>query len=250
MIDPARSHYARYGTKAEGRPTLLLIHGAGGASTVWPDVLLGLKTCQTVLLDLPGHGRSPQPGRRTISHYADAVTRFIDSQSLSNVLIGGHSMGGAVALELARRELPNLRGLVLIGSSSRLRVGLPLFATLSNDFNQAADMISEWSFAKDAPPGLRQQATESMRVCGSLVTTGDFLACNHFDVTADLEQMALPALIISGTADRMVPHRHSAKTAAAMPQATFQALEGVGHYPMQEKSATVARLIEAFVGSV
>lgn len=79
-----------------------------------------------------------------------------------------------------------------------------------------------------------------------MTMTGDLLACNAFDRRAALPDITLPVLVISGTADRMVPHRHSAATAAALPQATLATVEGAGHFVMQETPAEAGRLMAAF----
>lgn len=228
-------------------PALILLHGAAGSAAVWPRALLELPGTHTVAIDLPGHGRSPQPGRRSVRQYADSVAQFLRDEALSEVIIAGHSMGGAVALELARRQLPGVRGLILLSSSGRLRVGGPLFAALSDDFAQAATLLAGLSFAAEAPDELRQAAVAEIIDCGTLVTTGDFLACNHFDLTAELPNIALPTLVISGTADQMVPLRYSAATAAALPNATLRPIEGAGHFVMREAPDEVALLVKSFV---
>lgn len=226
-------------------PTLLLLHGAGSAATVWPEALLDLVAPATAL-DLPGHGEAPPPGRRTIAHYANVVIDHIEAAGLSDVVIVGHSMGGAIALEAAHRRHPALRGVVLLGSSGRLRVSPMLFDLLGTDFGAATALIGELGFAPEAEPELREMVREELLRCGPAVTVGDFLACSRFDLTAQLPMIPLPALIISGTADQLVPQRFCAATAAAMPNATFHAIEGAGHYLMLEAPGAVGRRIDAF----
>ena len=225
---------------------MLLIHGAGGSAAVWPAAIRERPGIQTIALDLPGHGRSPQPGRRSIAHYADAVSEFIRREKLHRVVVAGHSMGGAIALELARRRLPELAGAILLGAGGRLRVNPLLFTALSEDFPGAVQTITSLSFAEDAPEALRRANTSEMLRCGSPVITGDLLACNRFDLTAALPSIALPVLLISGTADRMVPHRHSAATAAALPNATLQSVDKAGHLVMQEAPHQVAEHMADF----
>ena len=63
-------------------PALLLLHGAGGSHLVWPGALRRLARTRVVALDLPGHGRSAPPGRRTIAHYTATVADFIAAVGL------------------------------------------------------------------------------------------------------------------------------------------------------------------------
>ena len=92
--------------------TLLFIHGASSSSDVWMDEVTSLSNCRSIMLDLPGHGRSAPPGRRTVAHYAAAVEDFIHSLALERPILVGHSMGSAIALAIAHR------GLVQIGRAS------------------------------------------------------------------------------------------------------------------------------------
>jgi pimeloyl-ACP methyl ester carboxylesterase len=237
-------------TRDPATPTLVLLHGAGGSAMVWPPELLSLPGVNVAALDLPGHGGAPRPGRRTVRQYATAVAETVSASGLSSLVLVGHSMGGAIALELAAAGLPGLRGLVLLGTSGRLRVGQPLFEALSDDFSAATTRISELSFGPGTPPALRQAAAEELRRCGSMTLTGDFLACNGFDRRAALPTLEMPTLVISGSADRMVPPRHSEATAAALPQGAFSLIEGVGHFVMQEAPALVGEQVAKFVSRV
>ena len=87
-----------------GRP-ILLVHGLGGSVRSWDLIapLLG-DTRELVIIDLPGHGRSPAiPGRQTISAFADEISKFIDASSLGGVDLVGSSVGARLVLELSRR---------------------------------------------------------------------------------------------------------------------------------------------------
>ena len=92
-VNNRRLFYTHQQPAAAG-PALLLLHGAGGSHLVWPGALRRLAETRVLALDLPGHGRSAPPGRRTIAHYAAAVNDFIAAAGLPEVVIAGHSMGG------------------------------------------------------------------------------------------------------------------------------------------------------------
>jgi pimeloyl-ACP methyl ester carboxylesterase len=75
-----------------GRP-LLLVHGLGGSVRSWDTIAAALSVSREVILvDIPGHGRSPPiPGRQTISAFADVLTEFIEGERLGSVdLVGNH----------------------------------------------------------------------------------------------------------------------------------------------------------------
>jgi len=82
-------------------PSLILIHGSGGDHTHWPDALFSLTNANVYGLDLPGHGKSSGPGRRKVDEYADFVDAFSRALDLSDVILAGHSLGGAIVQTLA-----------------------------------------------------------------------------------------------------------------------------------------------------
>lgn len=114
------------------RPVVLCLHGAGGSFRNFYHLFKDMgKTWPVVVPDLPGHGKSaPLPGTLTIPAYADFVESFLLALAglwgrRPPVILLGHSMGGAIALEYAitRQGAPTApAGLVLIGASARMRV--------------------------------------------------------------------------------------------------------------------------------
>ena len=69
---------------------------------------------------------------------------------------------------------------------------------------------------------------------------GDFLACSNFDLSARLEEIALPVLVIASDCDRMVPLKVSLKMAEKLPNSEFVSLENCGHFQHIEQTAKVA----------
>jgi pimeloyl-ACP methyl ester carboxylesterase len=90
-----------------GEP-LLLLHGVGMCKEWWKPVLPRLAAShEVVALDLPGHGESarlPSDEDPTIERLTDAVTAFAREQGWERPHVAGISMGGLIALELARRH--------------------------------------------------------------------------------------------------------------------------------------------------
>src|SRR5256885_1279110 len=89
-----------------GEP-LLLIHGIGSSHRCWAPVIAELAAQHDVVaVDLPGFGASaplPPEVSRTVPSLVDAVERQLDALGLESVHVAGNSMGGWIALELARR---------------------------------------------------------------------------------------------------------------------------------------------------
>jgi pimeloyl-ACP methyl ester carboxylesterase len=90
-------HYADFGGQG---PTIVLVHGLGGAYSNWLAVGPALaRRGRVVALDLPGFGRSKRSRRGTsVDVMGEALARFIDSMSKEPVYLVGNSMGGALAI--------------------------------------------------------------------------------------------------------------------------------------------------------
>jgi pimeloyl-ACP methyl ester carboxylesterase len=229
------------------RPTLLLIHGAGGRHLDWPAKVRFLPETTVYALDLPGHAQSEGPGRDTIDAYADDVAAFMEAVGLERVVLVGHSMGGAIALTLALRRTPQVVGLVLVGTSARLRVGEIILDNILPNFPKALDLIFKFAWSSQARPVQVGLAKRLMRENGPEVVYGDFWACHHFDVRARLGEITLPTLVLSGAADQMTPAKFGQALAAGIPGAKFVVIDRVGHFLMQEAPERVAGEIKQFL---
>ena len=230
-------------------PALLLLHGAAGSHLVWPGALRRLAGTRVLALDLPGHGRSAPPGRRTIAHYSAAVAGFIAALGLPEVVLAGHSMGAAIALTVALEPPAALRGLVLLSAGPRLRVNDTLLGGGLADFEAVANFIVEYGFAA-APDELRRKTQLAILDTGATTTYGDFLACSRFDARAQLAGVHLPALVIGGSEDRLVPPRQADALADGLPHARRARLDGAGHFVMLERPEETAALVPGFLADL
>ncbi|MBA3428558.1 MAG: alpha/beta fold hydrolase [Actinobacteria bacterium] len=114
IADLAGTHL-RYLSGGSGSPVILL-HGLGGSSSNWIELLGGAAERFRVLApDLPGHGRSARlPARAGVTAFADAVAALLEHEHATPALVVGHSFGGLVGLRLAHRRPDLVRGLLLV----------------------------------------------------------------------------------------------------------------------------------------
>lgn len=238
---------------ARGR-TLLLVHGAGGSHLDWPIELRRLEETAVASLDLPGHGRSTPPGHQTIEGYADVVQAFIETTGLENVVVVGHSMGGAIAQALALRGLTQLSGLILIGTGARLPVSPAILEGVGNEdgaaFAVAVSLINRYAWRKKSDPTHRKKSYATMLTTGSETLHGDFFACSQFNSHAQLHNVQLPTLIISATEDKMVPVKFGKQLVEQIPNAQFEIVEDSGHYIQLEQPRVVSSLITNFLNNL
>jgi pimeloyl-ACP methyl ester carboxylesterase len=231
----------------EDGPVLVLIHGAGGSRLHWPPQMRRLSVVTVHTLDLPGHGRSEGSGCETIAGYVAAVTAFLDHCAVDSAVVIGHSMGGAVAQELALSEPDYVSSLVLIGTGARLRVDPGILEAIEHDFENAVDIVTQYAWSPDTDAALKELGRRALSDTGSQVLLGDFLACDRFDVMNRLGAIEVPALVIGGSADRLTPLTYSRFLSEQIPHAQLVVVEGAGHMVMLEQPETVGDAVEAFV---
>lgn len=246
-LDGRRLHYTD--SARNGPTTLLLLHGAGGSARLWPNAMRELIGARVLALDLPGHGQSTPPGRRTIPHYAAVVERFIIALGLQRVVLGGHSMGAAIALTAAWQSPAAVQSLVLMGGSARMPVADVLLGGALSSLNDAATFVAEYGLPH-AAPDLKAIVREELLAAGATTTFGDFLACSRFDLRSRLGAITQPALVLIGAEDQLVQPRFMESLARELPRAQATRLPGAGHFAMLDQPAEMARHIQRFLDSL
>ncbi len=218
----------------------------------WPPQIRRLKGFTMFALDLPGHGRSAGEGCRSIRGYAEATLAWAQAVGINQAVWIGHSMGGAVALEMALLHPGRVLGIALLGSAAGLRVNPKLIdlASSAATSGQAVEKIVRWSFSKQAPPRLVELTRNRMSETLPEVLLADLLACDAFDVTPQLSQITQPALVMCGTEDRMTPLDAARALAKALPHGRLQAIPQAGHMLMLERPDAVADLLRAFLETI
>ncbi len=101
-INENRVFYRKSKKTNNTKKTIIFIHGSGGDGFVWEYQLNGLSEFITVIIpDLPGHGKSEGLCFGSAKDYAGWINDFAESLNLSSFYLAGHSLGGAVAQEIA-----------------------------------------------------------------------------------------------------------------------------------------------------
>lgn len=246
-LDKGKVFYAQKRPRHSEEPAVLFVHGAGGNHQHWLAQMAGLGGVHTLAPDLPGHGRTDGPGFSSIREYGDWLLTFMTSLGLCRSIIVGHSMGGAIALNLALRHQSQVTGLVLIATGARLRVSPALLDTLRENPARVAELLASYAYGPDALPEVIESGRHQIAATDPLTLLGDFLACDAFDERADLSRIVTPALVLCGTNDLMTPLKYSTYLSERISGSTLQAVEGAGHMVMLERPDTVTQAIDKFL---
>ena len=235
---------------SHARLTMMLVHGAGENHLVWPASLRRIDGVQVCALDLPGHGKSGGQGRASVSDYAAVVSGFLDALGVQRAVIGGHSMGGAIAQQFALSYPQRAAGLVLVATGGRLRVAPAILNGMLTDWPGTLDLVNRYAWGPDAPEEMVRLGRAQLAEGDPQVAANDYTACNAFDVMERLGQITAPTLVIGGTADQMTPEKYAAYLAQKIPGARLAMIKGAGHMVMLEQPEQVARHVSEFLATI
>jgi pimeloyl-ACP methyl ester carboxylesterase len=246
-------YYSLHCERGTENPPLVLIHGAAGTHLYWPPEIRRLSGYCVYAIDLPGHGKSSTlDGQQTIADYAGYLVQWLESIHIRRAVFVGHSMGGAIALNLAMDHPEYVVGLGLISSGARLRVHPELlkYAADRTTYLKAADLLVSCSFSSSTPPRLVELASKRLLETRQSVFSGDLRACDRFDVIDRLSALAQPTLVVCGEEDQMTPVRFAQFLANTMPAAQLLTIPHAGHMVMLEQPAAVADGLGAFLHGI
>ncbi|AZL70801.1 MULTISPECIES: acetoin dehydrogenase dihydrolipoyllysine-residue acetyltransferase subunit [Pseudomonas] len=236
----------------EGGTPLVLVHGFGGDLNNWLFNHPALAAERRVIaLDLPGHGESAKALQQgDLDELSDAVLALLDHLDIPRAHLAGHSMGGAVSLNLARRAPQRVASLSLIASAG---LGEAINGQYLQGFVAAANRnaLKGPMSLLFADPGLvtRQLLEDMLKfkrlegVDSALQQLSAALADGdrqRHDLRAVLGQH--PALVLWGAADAIIPASHADSL-----DAEVQVIPAVGHMVQMEAAEQVNQQLLAFL---
>jgi pimeloyl-ACP methyl ester carboxylesterase len=248
-------------------PPVVLVHGWGIHSYLWRKNLPALIAAghRVVALDLPGHGGSslPAPGECTLAALTAHLRAVLDALALPRVALVAQSMGGRIALELARVDPARVSRVVLFGS-----VGLgesPPVAPLAGRVPlpqglPAGLLLRRWMVhvAKYFAYGTRGQFTEAdvdaywQAAQRPGVIAALWQVLGEFDwrvLPAEaLAAVRVPVLVCFGTRDRTVSPRGVDARVAHLPQGEMHWVRDAGHVVCEECPDEVNPRLVEFLG--
>ncbi len=242
--------------EGEGTP-VVLVHGFGGDLNNWMFNQAPLAEGRRVIaLDLPGHGASSKEvGAGDLASLSGALSAWLDVLGVGRAHLVGHSLGGAVALGLARDRPDMVASLTLLApaglgteingafiagfvAAGRRRemkaVVEDLFATRGLASRELVDNLLKYKRLDGVEAALRRIA-ETMFPVGR----------QAIDLRPRLDDPSIPVQVIWGAEDRIIPAAQAKGLPAAI---AVNLLDGVGHMAHMEAAGEVNRLIADFVG--
>jgi pimeloyl-ACP methyl ester carboxylesterase len=247
-----RGFYARSGPRSEPAsdapelPPVLLIHGAGGTHLDWPPSLRRLPGHVVFAIDLPAHGRSPGPACASIGDASAWLIGMLGALSLPAAVLLGHSMGSAVALQVAMDAPHRAAGLVLISAGARLPVPQALLADAPGLLDRFVDLL----YGPDEGGAVREVALRRLAQVDRATLRDDLAACRRWNPDFRAGEITAPALLVAGTDDRLTPLEEARRLHARLPRSTLRLFEGAGHMLPLERAGDVQEAVLSFLAGL
>jgi pimeloyl-ACP methyl ester carboxylesterase len=216
------------------QPWVVLIHGTGSSHLCWPAGLRHLPGCRVLAVDLPGHGRSVGLGEQSVAAYANQLIQFLNSMDIFQVILVGHSLGGAIALQAAIDHPARVIGLGLIACTARLKVADPC------SVEEALKLFRQGAFGTNPDSAIVKQVRPG-------VLMNDFHACAQFDLRDLLDRVYAPVWLAVGSEDAIVPAAEVRALAAVLPDTQLLIVPGVGHMDILVKPQPLVDGLSQFI---
>jgi pimeloyl-ACP methyl ester carboxylesterase len=240
-------------------PVLLMLHAFPLEASMWDAQVADLSGRYRCLRpDFWGCGSSPSPpGPQTLDGYAADLLNALDARGVGDFIVCGSSMGGYAVFALLRAAAERVRAIALCGTraSADDEAGLAVRQTMINDVRSGgveaivepltarmlcSRCLEEVHIADPVRGRMRRCSAEG--VVSAITAIAARPDSNHL-----LPSIQVPALVVCGTADNIVPVDEARAMAAAIPGAQLREFEGAAHLPSLEQPAAFGALLGAFL---
>ena len=269
QVNDVQVHYK---TAGEGDAAFILLHGFGASVFSWREVMESLGAIGTVVaFDRPAFGLTERPlswekGSNPYAPEAQValVVGLMDTLSIEDAVLVGNSAGGAVAVQIALAYPERVRALVLVDAAIYESGGTPswirpllntpqmdrLGPLLARQISRRGDAFLEsaWHDPSKITPQIRAGYREPLRTQNWDRALWELTrASGQRDLADQIGDLEIPALVVSGDDDRIVPVESSVRLADELPHAELVVFPDCGHLPQEECPQPFLEALNAFV---
>lgn len=244
-------------------PVVVLSHGWGMNARAWDDVVAGLCDAgySVLVYDHRACGQSDKDFRDvSIDALGNDIVALCDHLSLSSVVLNGWSLGGAVVVDAGAKLGSRLKGLVLTGGATprytqaegfphggtATDVAATVAALRADRVNFLHGLYFQGVFVAPVGDIVKQHAFELALQAGP-AADASLGALAHIDQRDIMKSLDVPALVIIGDQDGVVPPGIAEFASELLPQGELAMMNGCGHAPFIEDRVTYSNLLHGFL---
>jgi pimeloyl-ACP methyl ester carboxylesterase len=244
-----------YQVGGSGEPSLVLVHGWALDARLWDGQVPRLSgRHRVVTLDLAGHGASGrQRSAWTMAAFGEDVKAVVEAVGATQIVLVGHSMGGPVVLEAARRMPERVRGIVLVDTLLDVEQRTPaeqveaMARQLEADYEATVtQMARQYLFAPGTPAAVRDRVLAQARALPPDISITLLRQAWTYDPLPALGEIEVPVRAVN--ADTFPTNLEANRR--HMPGYQAIIVNGTGHYPMLEDAAGFDAALDQALGQL
>ena len=246
-------------------PPLVLVHGTGGDSKGFEDVVPILSQRYKVYTyDMRGHGQTVRLSDAPLSDdiWADDLAALMKHLEVPRAAISGWSLGGLIAMNFVLRHPQMVSSLLLMGSRSPLpssalgdRSGFAVrlkMAAEGASIEEIVDATFEFSLGAYSPHTVQTNPAAVEKLRQSLLRNdpksyGELVGATRADIADRLGEITCPTLIVVGEDDARAPVGQAEGLSAVIPNSYMKIMQKCGHFDGYEQPAEPCRIMMGFL---
>lgn len=264
-------HYRAEGPISDSLP-IVLLHGTGASLHTWDGWAAALAPHRRVVrLDLPAYGLTgPHPkADYSLAAYVSFLNDFLDKLNITRCILGGNSLGGAIAWNFALQHPERITALILVDAG-----GYPPSRATRREspvaFKLATMPLVKDLFGYVLPRSVIEKSLANVYGNPALVT--EQLVDRYYELslhpgnrrafidrmntaskptdTLLIKRLEMPTLIIWGDRDLLIPVECAYKFQRDLANDTLVVFEGLGHVPMEENPTATVEAVQSFLSNL
>ncbi|MDA1097014.1 MAG: alpha/beta hydrolase [Chloroflexi bacterium] len=201
---------------------------------------------------LPGHPTGVPCGSAEL--YAEWLRGYLSAKSYTDVVLAGHSLGGAIVLTYALKYPDEVKGVVPLGSGPYFHID----PARQDDLRRATlgdkrawdQWLSEQGPRDGLPADVAKRELEGRIAMGPSIIHHDLDCCARYNIAARLQDIRVPVLAVAATGDPYCPPADSYKLSENIPNAKTVVVDGPTHWLMIDRHEAVNKAIEGWLKTI
>ena len=243
-------------------PLLIMLHGWGSNIDLFSGVVnFTKKKYRTVAMDMPGFGKSDEPGEpMNVDDYVDFVLEFVKTlfPEEKEIIFLGHSMGGRIIIKLASgihdgriKTSFSIPKAILTDSAGVMPVRTKAQKKRTSRYKLYKNILTKTGIARAFPQtldSLQKKFGSADYAAASPVMRQSLVKVVNEDLVPYMPSVTMPVLLIWGDKDTATPLSDGRKMEELMPEAGLAVIEGAGHYSFIDNTYLYNKILGSFLG--